>query len=581
MPTAPLSSLALKTSADKGSSSGKWPSPFTTPPVSPSSSSFSFLGSKLKTKKHHHHQHHHHRPPPHKHHHHHHHHHRHASPPPPPPPPAGDDAAAMLDQIIHLDAVDRLIAAMELLHLLEDKLFVETTSEDAHVRTKALAIKQRMQAPELKARLELVRKRGLQCKELLAQTVTTEGWTLVSEHNGAKSYFQPIVQGGDKKQKAMEDGFEEGADLESLIRVRVEGEVGCSPTEQLAAMREAAFYKTWMPLCQESQLLDRQGNADQIVWWALGIPGLFKWDILMQAWGADCMVEDGSVVIRGGSITHTDRVKDEDLPAPPKGWASWRIGLYQFSLKFKVTSPNTSHISVSFILDPKVRAKSLVNLSLKRGAALSLSFLRRFAESVVTDGDAHVLTPVMRDDPFYTSYLAKRLLWYIQQHFEGGGGKKGEEKEEDSVPAILRLLNVDVAEARAADPYPGLTIAAAGGDASSALGEKVEGKRLVEDDEDEKKKAMLKAGGDEWFSNEELFMESMGLPYSAYRPVEDEKEKEVVCKESCSGWVLDDELFMESMGLPVSTPSPFAVVLLLFALAAALKAVVTVGMEEL
>lgn len=224
----------------------------------------------------------------------------------------------MLEQIMHLDAVDRLIAAMELLHNLEDKLLLDVTSDDPDIRTEALAVKQRMQTPELKARLEVVRKRGIQCKDLLAKTVTTEGWTLVSEHAGTKSYFQPVVQPGEKKIKAMEEDFEEGVDLESLIRVRVEGEVDCSPMEQLAVMREAAFYKTWMPLCQQSAMLDRQGNADQIVWWAFGIPGLFKWDILLHAWGADCMVEDGSVVIIGGSITSTDRLKDEELPPPPR-----------------------------------------------------------------------------------------------------------------------------------------------------------------------------------------------------------------------------------------------------------------------
>ena len=66
-------------------------------------------------------------------------------------------------------------------------------------------------------------------------------------------------------------------------------------TRQLACIRESQLYKTWMPLCQDSLLLHREGNADQIVWWKLGVRGLFAFDILLHAYGADCMTEDGSV----------------------------------------------------------------------------------------------------------------------------------------------------------------------------------------------------------------------------------------------------------------------------------------------
>ena len=51
--------------------------------------------------------------------------------------------------------------------------------------------------------------------------------------------------------------------------------------------------------------------------------------------------------------------------------------------------------------------------------------------------------------------MAPRVLWYVQQHHlsstrEGGGNEeiKGE------VPAVLRLLKVDLAKAEASNPYP-------------------------------------------------------------------------------------------------------------------------------
>lgn len=108
------------------------------------------------------------------------------------------------------------------------------------------------------------------------------------------------------------------------------------------------------------------------MWWKLGVYGLFCFDILMHAFGADCMVEDGSVVIIGNSITTTDRVKEKDLPLPPRGWASWRVSLYDFRVKFKVLSTNASHVMITFVLDPKVRAKELINYAIKKCAGTLL-----------------------------------------------------------------------------------------------------------------------------------------------------------------------------------------------------------------
>ena len=266
--------------------------------------------------------------------------------------------ATALDKVLQCFAVDRVMAGMELLYALEARLAREGEGEEAE------EVQTRMQEPEMAARLELIRLRGLQCKELLTSAETTEGWTLVSEHGGTATYFQPVSSSSSSSSSSktpvlIEAGMEEehGLDSKHLIRVRLEGEVACSPMEQLAAMREAGQYQQWMPLCQQSALLHREGNADQVLWWSMGVPGLFMWDILLHAWGADCMLEDGSVVIVGGSILTSDKIKAADLPPPPKGWASWRISLHQFRIRFKVTSPNTSQITVSFVLDPKLRAK--------------------------------------------------------------------------------------------------------------------------------------------------------------------------------------------------------------------------------
>lgn len=294
--------------------------------------------------------------------------------------------AASLEEVLRCYAVDRLIASAALLNALEQRIGIALKSDDALVREPAKVVRGCMQKPEMAKRLEVIRLRGSQCKELTNAAETTEGWTLVSQHGGTATYFQPLgVTGRGKTEEAslqrkqeVEDGMveEEVADPEHSIRIRVEGEVACSPMEQLAAMREADQYKLWMPLCLESELLHREGNADQVLWWSMGIPRMFTWDVLLHAWGADCMLEDGSVVIVGGSIRASDRVPPERLPLPPAGWGSWRVSLHQFRIRFKVVSPNTSHITASFILDPKLRAKvgKASEISPRRGLLLFPAF---------------------------------------------------------------------------------------------------------------------------------------------------------------------------------------------------------------
>lgn len=42
---------------------------------------------------------------------------------------------------------------------------------------------------------------------------------------------------------------------------------------------------------QDSRLVHREGNADQLVWFQLGVFSWFQIDVLMEAYGADLMLE--------------------------------------------------------------------------------------------------------------------------------------------------------------------------------------------------------------------------------------------------------------------------------------------------
>lgn len=172
----------------------------------------------------------------------------------------------------------------------------------------------------------------------------TEGWTLASEHGGTRTYFQPVAptppaSTGAEAAAASDEGQQGQQHEAHLVRVRVEGRVACSVMEQLAVIREADNYRRWMPLClvngclgfvypypyvyvpvasqtntptprthtktykqqQDSRLVHREGNADQLVWFKLGVPGFFVFDVLLEAYGADLMIEGACCV--GGLVT--------------------------------------------------------------------------------------------------------------------------------------------------------------------------------------------------------------------------------------------------------------------------------------
>lgn len=78
----------------------------------------------------------------------------------------------MFQQVLDLFDADRLIAAMVLLDDVEDRALLDATSDLPGVRDEALEVKRRMQEPEMAAKLNLIRKRGRACEELLNDSVT-------------------------------------------------------------------------------------------------------------------------------------------------------------------------------------------------------------------------------------------------------------------------------------------------------------------------------------------------------------------------------------------------------------------------
>jgi hypothetical protein len=68
---------------------------------------------------------------------------------------------------------------------------------------------------DLRRRVEEVRRRGAECKRLLQDTSTTEGWTLVSEAGGLSTFYQPADGDG----KSVRIRVEGGMDLPLIAQV--------------------------------------------------------------------------------------------------------------------------------------------------------------------------------------------------------------------------------------------------------------------------------------------------------------------------------------------------------------------------
>ena len=125
--------------------------------------------------------------------------------------------------------------------------------------------------------------REREARELLAASnVIDSSWLLGSHLFGNTTHY-----------KLQEDGS---------MTIRLEGEFDEMPLfEQLAVINEVGLFKEWMPFCSNSSLVDKLGQAELVAYMHLFIPPIQR-DTLIHAYGVDCLMEDGKILLLGSSV---------------------------------------------------------------------------------------------------------------------------------------------------------------------------------------------------------------------------------------------------------------------------------------
>jgi hypothetical protein len=103
--------------------------------------------------------------------------------------------------------------------------------------------------------------------------------------------------------KAQEDGS---------LSLRLQGSRDDLPFfEQIAVVYEADLYPSWVPFCNEGEIIAKVSHADLVALVNLKGP-MFSRQVGARFFGADCLLEHGKMVLIGHSV--------DSWPCPPIAW---------------------------------------------------------------------------------------------------------------------------------------------------------------------------------------------------------------------------------------------------------------------
>ena len=178
------------------------------------------------------------------------------------------------------------------------------------------------------------------------------------------------------------------------ITVRMEGGLTDLPLfEQCAVIHEVDLFREWVPFCDESVLLEKLGPAELLMYLSIDVLFLSR-DTCMHTWGADCLHENGQILLFGYSVNHkvgdghyhgpTDVEKDwhngrvttvctyseqNACPWRKETWTHAKMDIIDFKAMFKPISATEARTVIEASVDPKVPLHdALVNFIIKKMA---------------------------------------------------------------------------------------------------------------------------------------------------------------------------------------------------------------------
>lgn len=173
--------------------------------------------------------------------------------------------------------------------------------------------------------IDLMVTRYLEIHEALREDESESEWVFGLELFGIRTHYQ-------YDQKTNE------------IKIKLDGLLEDLPLfEQCAVIHEVDLFHEWVPFCRESITVDKIGKAELIPYINIGIPGMSR-DFALNAYGADCLIENGKILILGKSI---EEYEAKPLPFKAAGWFHNRMKVKVFSAIVEVLTPTSAKVRLT------------------------------------------------------------------------------------------------------------------------------------------------------------------------------------------------------------------------------------------
>lgn len=243
----------------------------------------------------------------------------------------------------------------------------------------------------LKEHDEVIQKLLVRHKEVMAtlhyQDADQE-WTLGAHFFGITTYYQ----------------YDH---TDNSLILKLEGVMEDLPLfEQCCVIYEIDLFPTWMPFCQHGETIDKVGVAELVPYLNISIPPLGR-DMVLQAYGADCLLEHGKLLIIGKSI---DDYPAKQVPFKPKGWFQDRMSVKEFKTITEVLSPTSAKTVIVADINPNCPLPaSLLNFVIRKLAGLVLHWFQKQVIKVSQDHNCEHAHRIRENKDFYSRWLLPRL----------------------------------------------------------------------------------------------------------------------------------------------------------------------------
>lgn len=200
------------------------------------------------------------------------------------------------------------------------------------------------------------------------------------------------------------------------ITVRMEGTLEIPIFEQCAVVHELDLYPEWMPFCSAAKTIEKVSNSEIIPYMCISVPPMSR-DLLMRAYAADCLEEEGKVVIIGTTI---DSWKDFDIPFRSTGWFHKKMVFKTFEVIFQAISPTVGKTIVIVEIEPNIHLPQvLLNFVIRNLAGMFLYLVQRQAIKTSQDANCPHNQRIRENKAFYQDWLLPKLQKYCEsQHWE-------------------------------------------------------------------------------------------------------------------------------------------------------------------